>query len=64
MLCRAVGALAEQSHLRGFDSIHWASCAEVAQRAGLADTQFSSVDDRLNDAARTLARALVRASGH
>ena len=59
-LCRAAGELAEKYHLRGFDSIHLASFAEVARRAGIADTRFSSFDDRLNDAARKLARALTR----
>ena len=58
-LCRAAGTLAEKYHLRGFDSIHLASFAEVARRAGVADTQFSSFDDRLNDAARKLARTLA-----
>jgi uncharacterized protein len=59
-LCRAAGELAERYHLRGFDSIHLASFAEVARRAGVTDTRFSSFDDRLNGAARTLARALNR----
>ena len=58
-LCRAAGTLAEKYHLRGFDSIHLASFAEVARRAGVADTQFSSFDDRLNDAVRKLARTLA-----
>ena len=58
-LCRAAGTLAEKYHLRGFDSLHLASFAEVARRAGVADTQFSSFDDRLNDAARKLARTLA-----
>lgn len=57
-VCRAAGDLAEQYALRGFDSIHLASFAEVARRAGPRQTQFSSFDDRLNDAARTLARKL------
>ena len=63
-LCRAAGELADKYRLRGFDSIHLASFAEVARRAGIADTLFSSFDDRLNDAARKLTRALARASGH
>ncbi|MBI2829482.1 MAG: type II toxin-antitoxin system VapC family toxin [Acidobacteria bacterium] len=59
-LCRAAGDLAERYGLRGFDSIHLASCAEVARRAGWDDTRFSSFDDRLNQAARKLARTLGR----
>ena len=57
-LCRAAGDLAEQYALRGFDSIQLASFAEVARRAGPRQTQFSSFDDRLNNAARKLARRL------
>jgi predicted nucleic acid-binding protein len=57
-LCRAAGALAERYSLRGFDSIHLASFSEIARRAGPHDTQFSSFDDRLNHAARKLARTL------
>lgn len=60
-LGRAAGELAEQHRLRGYDSIHLASFAEVARRAGLRDTIFSSFDDRLNRAARSLARTLARA---
>lgn len=59
-LCRAAGELAEKYSLRGFDSVHLASFAEVARRAGLKDTRFSSFDDRLNRAARKLARILER----
>ena len=59
-LCRAAGALAEKYRLRGFDSIHLASFAEVARRAGTDDTRFSSFDDRLNEAARKLTRSLTR----
>ena len=59
-LCRAAGALAEKYSLRGFDSIHLASFAEVARRAGTHDTRFSSFDDRLNHAARKVARTLQR----
>jgi len=56
----AAGDLAERYSLRGFDSIHLASFAEVARRAGPMQTQFSSFDDRLNDAAGRLARMLRR----
>jgi len=59
-LCRAAGELAERYSLRGFDSIHLASFAEVAGRAGIDDTRFSSFDDRLNQAARKLTRSLER----
>ena len=61
-LCRAAGELAEKYSLRGFDSIHLASFAEVARRAGTEDTRFSSFDDRLNQAARKVTRTLERIS--
>ena len=61
-LCQAAGELAERYRLRGFDSIHLASFAQVARRAGVADTTFSSFDDRLNQAALKLTRALERPS--
>ncbi len=57
-LCQAAGDYAERYGLRGFDSIHLASFAEIARRAGPRETQFSSYDRRLNDAARKLARRL------
>jgi len=53
-LCRAAGELAEKYGLRGFDGIHLASFAEIARREGTGDTQFSSFDNRLNQAARKL----------
>ena len=59
-LCREAGDLAEKHGLRGFDSIHLASFAEVARRAGADSTRFSSFDDRLNQAARKLTRSLER----
>ena len=59
-LCRAAGEFAERYGLRGFDSIHLASFAEVSRRAGTDDTRFSSFDDRLNQAARKLTRTLER----
>jgi predicted nucleic acid-binding protein len=59
-LCRAAGDLAERYGLRGFDSVHLASFAEVAGRAGIGETRFSSFDDRLNEAARKLTRSLTR----
>ena len=61
-LCRAAGHLAEQYSLRGFDSLHLASFAEIAASAGIDDTRFSSFDDRLNRAAVKLTRTLVRAA--
>ena len=61
-LCRTAGELAERYRLRGFDSIHLASFADVARRAGIDDTRFSSYDRRLNDAARRVTRALPRSS--
>ena len=60
-LCRSAGEFAERYGLRGFDSIHLASYAEVARRAGVAGTRFSSFDDRLNHASRRL-RVLRRTS--
>ena len=57
-LCRAAGDFAEKYRLRGFDSIHLASWTEVARRAGAGDARFSSFDDRLNEAARKVARTL------
>lgn len=60
-LCRAAGDLAEKYRLRGFDSIHLASFAEIARLAGTDDTRFSSFDDRLNQAARKVTRTLERA---
>jgi uncharacterized protein len=60
-LCRAAGELAEKYSLRGFDSIHLASFAEVVRRAGTDDTQFSSFGDSLNQAAQKLTRTLQRA---
>jgi predicted nucleic acid-binding protein len=61
-LCRTAGELAERYRLRGFDSVHLATFAEVARRAGPRDTRFSSFDSRLNQAAERLARRLARQS--
>lgn len=61
-LCRTAGELAERYRLRGFDSVHLASFAQVARRAGPGETRFSSFDDRLNKAARNLAWRLRRHS--
>jgi predicted nucleic acid-binding protein len=59
-LCRAAGELAEKYSLRGFDSIHLASFADVARRAGTNVSRFSSCDDRLNRAAQKMMRTLQR----
>lgn len=60
VLCRSAGALAETYGLRGFDSVHLASYAEVVERAARGDVNFSSFDERLNQAARKLSRRLMR----
>jgi uncharacterized protein len=60
-LCREAGELAERYRLRGYDSVHLASFAEVARHAGVRQTRFSSFDDGLNRAARSLGRRLARA---
>ncbi len=57
---RAAGDFAERYRLRGFDSLHLASYAEIARQAGVSDTHFSSFDDRLNAAAKLLATRLAR----
>jgi hypothetical protein len=59
-LCRTAGELADRYRLRGFDSVHLATFGEVARRAGPRETRFFSFDDRLNQAARKLARKLER----
>lgn len=59
-VCREAGELAERYRLRGYDSVHLASFAEVVRHAGAAETRFSSFDDPLNRAARSLARGLPR----
>lgn len=59
-ICREAGNLAERYWLRGYDSVHLASYLEIARRAGVGETQFSSFDDRLNRAAGTAVKAMVR----
>jgi uncharacterized protein len=61
-LSRIAGEFAERYRLRGFDSVHLATFAEVARRAGPRETRFSSFDDRLNRAAQRLGRRLERQS--
>ena len=58
-VCLEAGNLAEDYALRGFDSIHLASFAEILRGLqGRDDTQFSSSDDKLNAAAHRLARTI------
>ena len=59
-VCREAGELAERYRLRGYDAVHLASYLEVARRAGVAETRFSSFDERLNRAAETAVRAMPR----
>ncbi len=58
-LCKDAGQLAERFALRGYDSVHLASFLEVAREAGVTEAEFSSFDDRLNNAARREARTLA-----
>lgn len=60
-LCREAGEFAERYRLRAYDSVHLAAFAEVAREAGVRDTRFSSFDDALTRAARSLGRTLIRA---
>ena len=60
-LCRQAGEFAERYRLRAYDSVHLAAFAEVAREAGTRDTRFSSFDNGLNRAARSLRRTLTRA---
>ena len=60
-LCRQAGEFAERYRLRAYDSVHLAAFAEVAREAGVRDTRFSSFDNALNRAARSLGRTLARA---
>jgi predicted nucleic acid-binding protein len=62
-LCRTAGELAERYALRGSDSIHLATFLELARERQPAETRFSSFDRRLNRAAASALRALVRRSG-
>jgi predicted nucleic acid-binding protein len=58
VLSHEAGTFADRYALRGFDALHLASFADVARRAGVAHTRFSSFDERLNKAARDVARRL------
>ena len=57
-LCREAGELAERLRLRGYDSVHLASFVELVRRGGAGDTLFSSHDQRLARASRTVLREL------
>ena len=57
-ICREAGDLAERHRLRGYDSVHLASFADVVRSARGAEVRFSSFDATLNRAARALARRL------
>lgn len=59
-LCRQAGDLAERYRLRAYDSVHLAAFAEVARESGVPETHFSSFDNALNRAARSLRRTLNR----
>ena len=59
-LCGGEEDLAERYSLRAYDSVHLAAFAEVARQAGVRDTRFSSFDDGLIRAERSLRRVLTR----
>jgi predicted nucleic acid-binding protein len=60
-LCRQAGEFAERYRLRAYDSVHLAAFAEIARQAGVRETRFSSFDNALNRAARSLGQTLARA---
>jgi predicted nucleic acid-binding protein len=62
LLCREACDLAERHRLRGYDSIHLAAFLKTARLAGVRNTRFSSFDESLNRAARSLLRTLLRAN--
>ncbi len=57
-LCREAGELAERLRLRGYDSVHLASFAEIVRRGRAGATVFSSYDQRLDLASHTVLREL------
>ena len=59
-VCRQAGDFAERYRLRAYDSVHLAAFAEIAREAGVRNTRFSSFDDALTRAARSLRRMLAR----
>ena len=62
-LSREAGEFAERYSLRAYDSVHLAAFAEVARQAGVRDTRFSSFDNGLIRAERSLRRVLTRGQG-
>jgi predicted nucleic acid-binding protein len=54
-ISREAGDLAERFGLRGFDSLHLASFVSLLSRSDDDEIEFSSFDDRLNKAAKSLA---------
>jgi predicted nucleic acid-binding protein len=60
-LSRQAGDYAERYRLRAYDGLHLASFAEVVREAGREHTDFSSFDQALNRAARSLSAELARA---
>jgi predicted nucleic acid-binding protein len=57
-LGRQAGEYAERYALRGFDSLHLASFAEILRQAGSDATRFSSYDEPLNKAAKDVMKRL------
>jgi predicted nucleic acid-binding protein len=53
-ITEAAGDLAEQHALHGCDAIQLATFVQVLQRSDDEDIEFSSFDERLNKAARSL----------
>jgi predicted nucleic acid-binding protein len=61
-VCRAAGELAERYALRGFDSLHLATCLQIAQGTRPGDVGFSSFDQALSRAAASALRSVYRRS--
>jgi predicted nucleic acid-binding protein len=58
-ICHEAGDLAERYELRGFDSIHLASFAEMLRGLqGRDQVEFSSFDEHLNGVAKRVARTI------
>jgi predicted nucleic acid-binding protein len=58
-LVRSAGDFAERFRLKGYDAVHLAAFAEVALDAD-DDVRLSSFDERLNRAARAVAKTIRR----
>jgi len=58
LICREAGELAERFRLRAYDSVHLATFAYIARRAGIESARFSSYDVFLKEAAAKLVRQL------